>query len=346
MTNPMPTTERLLRNQCKKYNLDYDTVIANPKLLEEAIAARKEINRTTDGKRDANIHIAGGKKPEAPTPINWKVQNQSIIETKLDATANGYIDRAMVQLEKVWENTYELTGATEEERDRQAHRQAMKQAKLHQIAKFCDQGSKLPGTPQQRCLKIIHGMIARKLIETLQLFLESLVKGVGRSAYFEYQRFTQGSAVNKDVAQANLDQLMKSLELAGKDPEDAGTFDTQFDLGEDSAPQEDYEGGDEEALNRIIATSFEDAESAALDVQSWCSAWWRLMTNNQKEDVLPFGVERINDTEYKSHTDFGAYVRFKQEDWKERQATKRLNALAALQAAARQTSELKDDFDI
>lgn len=345
MTNPMPTTERLLRNQCKKYNLDYEAVLANPKLLETAIATRKEIKRTEDGKRDTNVHIAGGKKPE-PTPINWKVRNQSIIETKLDATANGYLDRAMFQLETVWEQNYELTGATEEERDRQTHKMAMKQAKLTQISKFCEQGSKLPGTPQQRVLKIIHGMIARKLVETLQLFLESLVKRVGGSAYFEYQRFSQGSAVNKDVAQANLNQLMESLELAGKDPEDAGNFDTQFDLGEDAAPEEQYEGDDTDGLNRIIATSFEDAESAALDVQSWCSAWWRLMTNNPKEDVLPFGIERINETEYRPHTDFGEFCRFKQEDWKLKQHKKRLSTLAALEAAARETRELKDDFDV
>lgn len=281
-------------------------------------------------------------KPKKVTQLDWRERAAELITLTLGKTAQTYIDRAMDSLTTVWESNFPLDGETEEQRERQARRQAERHRNLTVISSMCDQASKMKGSPQERANKIISALITRKMIEVILLFVESLVRRAGVSAYFEYRRYLSHTAVNPEIALANLEQMRQSHALNGDvlEGEDgealfANTFSTVHDAGEDVAPSEDHtrDGASSTDAIPIAATDAEDAELSALAIQQWASAYWRLMTNNkEEEDVLPFAIERVEPGVYRNYTEFTAFCDYRTESYNARLQRQKIEGLEALEA--------------
>lgn len=286
------------------------------------------------------------------TPIDWRTKAAELIALKLGPTAQTYIDRAMDSLTVVYENNYPLEGKTEEERDKQARRQAQRMQNFTIIATMCDQASHMKGTPQERARKIIDALINRKLMDVILLFIESLVKRGAVSAYFEYRRYLAHTAVNPDVALANLEEMRECHRrngevLEGEDGEKlfADAFQAVHDRSEDTPPSEDHTADAPSANDaiQIAAVDAEDAELSALAIQQWASAYWRLMTNNkEQQDMLPFAIERVDPGVYRNYTDFIAFCDYRTELYNARLQRQKEEGMAALTALRDKMAE--DDF--
>lgn len=279
-------------------------------------------------------------KPKV-TQLDWRGRAAELITLKLGKTAQVYLDRAMDSLTTVWEPNFPLDGETEEQRERQARRQAERHKNLTTIATMCDQASKMKGSPQERANKIISALITRKMTDTILLFIESVVRRAGVSAYFEYRRYLSHTAINPEVALANLEQMRQCHALNGEvlEGEDgealfANAFNAAHDHGESVSPGEDHSRDDaSNAPIPIAATDTEDAELSALAIQQWASAYWRLMTNNKEEDdVLPFAVERVEPGVYRNYTEFTTFCDYRTESYNARLQRQKLEGLEALEA--------------
>ena len=273
--------------------------------------------------------------------LDWRGRAAELISLKLGPTSQTYIDRAMDALTTVWDVTYPIEGRTEEERDKQARRQAQRQQNLRTIAIMCNQAAQMKGTPQERAHKIINALITRKLPDIILLFIEMLVKRSGVSAYYEYRRYESHTAINPNIALANLERMRECHALNGDvlDGEDgevmfAEAFFGAHDHGEDAAPGEDH-ARDAPSANDpipIAAINAEDAELSALGIQQWASAFWRLMTNNpEQNDVLPFAIERVDTGVYRNYTGFTEFCDYRTEQYNARLTREKEEGLKALE---------------
>ncbi len=276
------------------------------------------------------------------TQLDWRKRAAELITLNLGKTAQTYLDRAMDSLTTIWESNFPLDGETEEQRERQARRQAERHRNLTIIASMCDQASRMKGNPQERANKIISALITRKMTDVILLFIESLVRRAGVSAYFEYRRYLAHTAINPEVALANLEQMRQSHALngdvlEGEDGEEifANAFNAAHDHGESVSPGEDHarDGASSTDTIPIAATDAEDAELSALAIQQWASAYWRLMTNNKEEaDILPFAIERVEPGIYRNYTDFLSFCNYRTESYNARLQKQKLEGLEALEA--------------
>lgn len=297
-------------------------------------------------------------KPKREKPkvqqLDWRVQAAELITLDPGPTAQTYLDRAMDALETVWPNTYALDGKTEEERDKQARRQEIRTQNFTTIAAACTQASKMEGTPLIRANKVVTAFIKRKMLDALLLFIESIVKRVAVSAYFEHRRYEAGTAVNPDVAMANLERMRECHALNGNvlDGEDgeemfAAAFNAVHDHGEEAAESEDHTRDTQSANDaiQIAAVSAEDAELAAYAIQQWASAYWRLMTNNKEQaDVLPFAIERVEPGVYRNYTDFLSFSNYRTESYNARLQREKVAGLEALESVAAKMAD--DGFNL
>lgn len=297
-------------------------------------------------------------KPKKEKPkvqqLDWRVQAAELITLDPGPTAQTYLDRAMDALETVWPNTYALDGKTEEERDKQARRQEIRTQNFTTIAAACTQASKMEGTPLIRANKVVTAFIKRKMLDALLLFIESIVKRVAVSAYFEHRRYEAGTAVNPDVAMANLERMRECHALNGNvlDGEDgeeifAAAFNAVHDHGEEAAESEDHTRDTQSANDaiQIAAVSAEDAELAAYAIQQWASAYWRLMTNNKEQaDVLPFAIERVEPGVYRNYTDFLSFSNYRTESYNARLQREKVAGLEALESVAAKMAD--DGFNL
>lgn len=294
------------------------------------------------------------KRTPKTTSADWRTRAAEIIALKLGPTAQTYIDRAMDSLTVVYENNYPLEGRTEEERDKQARRQAQRMQNFTTISIMCDQASHMKGTPQERARKIIDALINRKLMEVILLFIESLVKRSAVSAYFEYRRYLAHTAVNPEVALANLEQMRECHRLNGEvlEAEDgevlfADAFQAVHDRSENTAPSEDHtmDAPSADDVMQIAAVDAEDAELSAMAIQQWASAYWRLMTNNKEQaDVLPFAIERIEPGVYRNYTEFVPFCDYRTEMYNARMQRQKEEGMAALSALRDKMAQ--DDFQL
>lgn len=287
-------------------------------------------------------------KPKKDKPkvqqLDWRTQAAELITLNPGPTAQTYLDRGMDALETVWDTTYPLEGKTEEERDKQARRQEVRKQHFTVIAAACAQASKMEGTPLIRANKIVGAFIKRKILDVLLLFIESIVKRVAVSAYFEHRRYEAGTAVNPDVALANLERMrechaLNGQVLEGEDGEEmfAAAFNAVHDRGEETAEGEDHARDPQSANDAvpIAATSAEDAELAAYAIQQWASAYWRLMTNNKEQaDVLPFAIERVEPGVYRNYTNFLDFSNYRTESYNARLQREKTAGLEALESVA------------
>lgn len=286
-----------------------------------------------------------GRKPKTKVqPIDWRQQAAELITLDPGPTAQTYLDRAMDALETVWPNTYPLEGKTEEEREKQARRQELRTQNFTTISIACTQASQMAGTPLVRANKVVNAFIKRKMLDALLLFIESIVKRVAVSAYSEHRRYEAGTAVNPDVALANLERMRECHALNGNvlDGEDgeemfASAFAAVHDRGEEAAEGEDHSRDTQSANDaiQIAAVSAEDAELAAYAIQQWASAYWRLMTNNKEQaDVLPFAIERVEPGVYRNYTDFLSFCNYRTESYNARLQREKVAGLEALESVA------------
>lgn len=290
-------------------------------------------------------------KPSAPkAKIDWRTALFEIIKLMISKTAQTYIDRAIDAMSIVYPRNPNFTP----EDDKAAERLARREANMARIAEYCKQGQRMEGKPQEIASKIAAAMTNRKQLDLLAMFLEQLVRRCGTSAYFEYSRFQRGTAFNEDVAIANLERLNESHALNGDDGF-ALLDNLPADLGEDVAPSEDHSRDAPAATDQIpiAAKDAEDAEAAAYEVQNWCTAYHRLLTNNsgqngQNVHTVPFGIERLDDGSYRNYTDFEAFATYKEETYRAKLEEARLSGIANTLELNRQLMEAAghDGFNI
>lgn len=295
-------------------------------------------NRTPKAEKPKNSTTKGKKVVE----LDWRAKNAELITLDVGKTGQVYIDRAMDSLTTVWDTNYPLDGATEEAREKQALRQLKRKNELGVIAQMCSQAQEMKGTPQERANKIISALITRKMLDVILLFIESMVKRVAVSAYFEHRRYEAGTAVNPDIAMANLERLrechaLNGHVLEGEDGEEMfrGAFDAVHDKGESTWPSENHTLNAPSSTDaiQIAAVDAEDAELSAYAVQQWASAYWRLMTNNKEQaDVLPFAIERVEQGVYRNYTEFLPFCDYRTESYQARLQREKLSGLEALEA--------------
>jgi len=291
------------------------------------------------------------KNKPSKTKIDWRTALFEIIKLLMSKTAQTYIDRAIDAMSIIYPRNPNFIP----EDDKAAERLARREANMARIAEYCAQAQKMEGKPQEIATKIAVAMTNRKQLDLLAMFLEQLVRRCGTSAYFEYSRFQRGTAFNEDVAIANLERLNESHALNGDNDGFIMLDNVPADLGEDVAPGEDHSRDAPAATDQIpiAAKDAADAEAAAYEVQSWCTAYHRLLTNNsgqngQNVHTVPFAIERLDDNSYRNYTDFLAFVAYKEEAYRTKLEETRLSGLANTLEINRQLMEAAghDGFNI
>lgn len=291
------------------------------------------------------------RKPSTPkTKTDWRTALFEIIKLMMSKTAQIYIDRAIDAMSIVYPRNPNYIP----EDEKAAERMARREANMTRIAEYCAQAQKMEGKPQELATKIAVAMTNRKQLDLLAMFLEQLVRRCGTSAYFEYSRYNRGTAYNEDVAIANLERLNECHALNGDDGF-AALDNVPGDLGEDVAPSEDHSRDAAAASDQIpiAAKDAEDAEAAAYEVQNWCTAYHRLLTNNSGQNgqavhTVAFAIERLDDGSYRNYTDFEAFVTYKEEAYRAKLEESRLTGLNNALEVNRQLMEAAghDGFNV
>ena len=150
--------------------------------------------------------------------------------------------------------------------------------------------------------------------------------------------------INPEIAAVNLYELATSLKLSGRDEDEAGTMECPFELGEETAPQEEAAGT---PAYEVIAEDVRDCEVACTEIQHLCSAMYRKIAKRPDGELLPLKSEPIDEaaTSFKSYFEFDEFVEREHELYLQSREVK-LAALAAALAGTEDSETLDETFDI
>ena len=262
--------------------------------------------------------------------------NIALQNAPLSKTAQKYLDKALDALLTVWDER-----ETTNEKD--AQREAKKHAQMTRIAKLIVDADAIKGTPQIRLRSIVKYLSHREERELVQKLMREVLKQSAKAAAFDHSMLNIGK-LNPEVSAAIMAELAASQELAGNEAV-PGTQECVFDRGETPPEQEAYAGT---PTYEAIAYDVKDAEVACIEIQSMCSATYRISAKRPDGELLPLKIEPIEGTEplkFKNYETFDEFIAREQEIYAEKNA-QRMQDLANSITDTKSKEELDEVFDI